>query len=309
LATDTGANITWDYRYSFAPQPVPYDSLDFTLPATRSISCSNSSSNLADGNAHFHHCYIKNSYGLFETGYVENTGDKSTGDLIVQFSKPELLMLTGMKFRDSSIDTSFSIHNFSVNHSDSNYHNIDIKKMKYDGYGTLRFSGLTFDSVLRIHSITNRLDSVFISGSYFKGLDIIDKFEWYHKLLHVPLLTLYSFSFSTISGSNHDTFTYYYGYYMGPDTLGRTGIPMLIPGMDHAKVFFSSDAIVISGIQSTGLNCSLYDMAGKLVLEAAPQKAGTNKWILKTGNIVPGMYMLQLKTNEGNTTAVKLVRN
>jgi hypothetical protein len=159
--SDTGANIVWDYSDSINLKQFPDDTSMFVLPATRNISCTNSASNLAKGTASFHHCYIKNDYGLYETGSVQNIieGVNYHNTVFFTFTKPALLIKSDFHFNDIATDTSHYLYNYVKDPADSNYRTVDIKKMKYDGYGTLKFGGLTYDNTVRVHTYTFSVDT------------------------------------------------------------------------------------------------------------------------------------------------------
>ena len=173
-----------------------------------------------------------------------------------------------------------------------------------DGYGTLILPTGTYTNVLRVHHISLELDSF-----RYSGLDSgstygrMDNYSWFDTSgFHNPLLSVgYDTSGSTTP------YIYNAEYYSRAPML-----PLELPNPSITDMSFSiypnptNDFMTITFTLTDNKpsTISLLDVVGRVVIAVNCDQlnTGTNKVVLSTTTVPPGIYIVKLQNSQDNLT-------
>jgi hypothetical protein len=310
-ANDTGTNVTWDF--SGIGLGFPSDSFDYFMPASRGVTCTNTSSTLSDGNFYTHSCYKKTSKGFYrtETNYVSDSQD-------IIYKKPILEIKNNFHFRQESKDTAIDYYYYhEPNHpkiTDSPYRGKTIDYRKYDGYGTLKLPyGIQYDTAIRIHIIEYSADTIpdfTLQDNNNNRHDSLrffsDFYEWYIPGIHNWVFKVFKINNTNWKGpGKYDTVNSHQYLYMAVSAgSGHADVQLL----GSITADYNNNQLLMQGVFYNDLTYYVYDPQGKLISSGKPLMSGAGNARIPV-DISQGMYLLKVQNGAGQARTFKIVKN
>jgi hypothetical protein len=171
-----------------------------------------------------------------------------------------------------------------------------------DAYGTLVLPGtpssVTYNGVLRVHSIQTYRDSVNLFGTSVANY-IFDSYTWYQPGYHSALLTI-----STANGPGVNTKSVSYAY---KQVANHEAVPT-VPGLAGSVKVFPNPAngyiyITYNNIANEKVTTTLTDMLGRQVAVIAAQSTqGVTNLTYNTSVLAKGTYLVRLQSATETTT-------
>jgi len=279
----SGAAVTWDFTY--LTQKMMDTGHTISRFAANGQSHYDAACNLAimgpSATSHATTFLVANSSKLSQYGYYINTDT----NLILTNPADELRypFTYGNSFDDTCTGTIW----FGISASYTGYLHVQC-----DAYGTLVLPFRTDTGVLRVHTVQNFTDNVYILGIPVVKNYIISSYDWYKPNYHTALLTI-----QTITEVGAPSPTNEFAAYAVAKVAGVNDVAHKIAELQLSPNPASGDVTVsYKTIQKEQVRISLMDMAGREVaLLSQTETSGAQQMTFNTNRFPKGLYLVRLQ--------------
>lgn len=225
-------------------------------------------------------------------------GIVSGSGVVISYSDLEDMLRFPTTYNSSYTDT-WSATFVSASYT---YYRTGSTTVTADGYGTLTTPAGTFGNVMRVHFVQTYQDSTNIMSTPYVINYVNDEYMWYLNGNHTTIAAVYNLTVtpgSPVTG----------GFYISNVVSGmeeQSGVSSLtaFPTLASDYVNFTYQLE-----QATSMSISIFDQAGKLVMEVPQTQAyeGENQSTISVAELPQGSYYVTLTAGDGLPVTRKFI--